>query len=506
MNPSIGGYAIEGEIGRGAMGRVYRARHLATGEVRALKVLDSNADPELVVRFRREAEALGKLDGDDVVPIHDSGVAAGRLYFAMDLMNGGSLEARLKQRGKLPWVEAVPLIADLARKLARCHERGVIHRDLKPANVLFDAEGRPRLVDFGLARTADARSLTETGTAIGSPGYMSPESFRGEGATRGADVFSLGVVLYELLTGVKPYDGSTAIAIARDMLAEKRRPASELSELPPSLDRVIARALAADPLARYSSAEELAAALEDLDDAGAPPSALLPVAAGVGLALVLIAGVAAMIVRSLPRGGRNETAAPVSSVLSGAPVVSTVAATAPPTPLVSTRPAASVAEMQEALTRGDFEKVGPWLAAATLGDEDRARLEAVALKRCVERNAKRDFANAVRFFDVVRTLRPEAAAPAELVAEASDRYVKGWATGAGEIGKMEPKFRVDLMRLLEIVLTRRDPENDRGNARTLVGQAAVLHTLEAITTEEALRWAESALRAVPESSGVRFQR
>src|SRR5581483_9982290 len=204
---TIGPYEVLEELGRGGMGVVYRARHAPTGALRALKVLAGPLDPEAVIRFRREAECLARVGGAGIVAIHEQGVERGRLWFAMALVAGGSLRARLEQRGRLPWREAVALVVALARTLERCHAAAIVHRDVKPDNVLLDEEGRPWLVDFGCVRDAAARSLTETGASLGTLAYMAPEQLEGVVVDARADVFALGVLLHELVAGALPFEG-----------------------------------------------------------------------------------------------------------------------------------------------------------------------------------------------------------------------------------------------------------------------------------------------------------
>ncbi len=171
----IAGYEVQDELGSGSQGTVYRVREPSTGVVRALKVLAGSLDPESVLRFRREAETLARLNGRGVVAVHSTGVEGGRLYYVLDLMPGGSLGQRLASRGRLDWREAAGIAAKLARTLELAGGLGLVHRDLKPANVLFDDSGQPRIADFGCVRDLGASALTETGTALGTPDYMAPE-------------------------------------------------------------------------------------------------------------------------------------------------------------------------------------------------------------------------------------------------------------------------------------------------------------------------------------------
>ncbi len=312
----LGDYEVEGELGRGGMGVVYRARHVPTGALRAVKVLRAVADPEILARFRREAEALARVGGGGVVPVHEVGVEKGRLYVVLGLMPGGSLEARLKARGRFEWPEAAALVAKLARALERCHAAGIVHRDVKPSNVLFDEEDRPCLADFGVARDLAAASLTETGALLGTPAFMPPEQLEGRRVGPQVDVYALGAMLHLLVAGELPFKARAPY----DLLLEKKRwrpePASAARGTS-ALDGTIARALAPDPAERTASASELARALEAALEAakaagavtGAAPrrgrSALLVAAAAVLLALGVVAAL-----RLQGRLGPEETARP----------------------------------------------------------------------------------------------------------------------------------------------------------------------------------------------------
>jgi hypothetical protein len=307
-----------GELGRGGQGVVYRVRDLATGADRALKVLSGDPDPESVVRFRREAEALARLGAHGVVPVHRSGAEGGQLYFVMDLMPRGSLQRRLVERGRLPWPEAATLALALARTLARAAALGLVHRDLKPANILFDDSGEARITDFGCVRDLGASRLTETGTVLGTPAYMAPEQLEGLPVDGRADVFALGVVLHEMLTGARPYAGKTPVALHEQARAGARPRARSVSDCPEELDLVLDRALAFDP-ARRTSAADLASELEAILAGTAGRRA----PAGGRLALGALALLAA---------GGAATLAVVSSRSERQPAAATPGPPPPPTP------------------------------------------------------------------------------------------------------------------------------------------------------------------------------
>jgi len=280
----IEGYELLGRLGRGAQGSVHRVREVATGAERAVKLLDGSPDGERIARFRREAEALARLGGAGVVAVHGLGVAEGRVYFIMDLVAGGSLEGRMRE-ASLPWREAVRIAARIARTLERVAAAGLVHRDLKPANVLFAESGEPLIADFGCARDLDASTLTESGTLIGTPLYMPPEQLDGKRVDASADVFALGAILHEMLTGSPPFAGRTPIEIWKRMQAGARPAARPASGCPRSLDALLDRALAIEPRER-PSAGELAAALEAVEREEGSRGAMVGVAA---LAVVVAA-------------------------------------------------------------------------------------------------------------------------------------------------------------------------------------------------------------------------
>jgi serine/threonine-protein kinase len=175
----------------------------------ALKLLSDRADPAMVLRFAREAKALARLDHPHIVKTFDAGVANGQRYLAMELVRGGSLKERL-QRGPLEWHQAVRLAAQVAQALAHAHAAGVIHRDLKPGNIMLDDEGTARLMDFGLAHVSDVSAMTRTGTVMGTVYYLSPEQAVGKRVDARSDLYSLGAVLYEMVTGLPPFTGPSA--------------------------------------------------------------------------------------------------------------------------------------------------------------------------------------------------------------------------------------------------------------------------------------------------------
>ncbi|HXN38024.1 MAG TPA: Stk1 family PASTA domain-containing Ser/Thr kinase [Solirubrobacteraceae bacterium] len=259
-----GRYRVISRLGSGGMADVYLAQDQLLGRQVAVKVLHHHfaEDHEFVERFRREASSAAALSHPNIVGIFDRGEWNGTYYIAMEYVAGRSLKAIVREQGPLDPTTAIDIVVQILRAARFAHRRGVIHRDLKPHNVILDEEGRARVTDFGIAR-AGASDMTLTGSIMGTAQYLSPEQAQGHMVSETSDLYSIGVILYELLTGVVPFEGETAVAIAFKQVSADPRPPSERNPaLAPSLDAVVLRALAKDPAARYADAEELIVALE----------------------------------------------------------------------------------------------------------------------------------------------------------------------------------------------------------------------------------------------------
>jgi serine/threonine protein kinase len=242
------------------MGVVHRARDTVLGRVVALKVLsaDLGADDELHQRFRREAEAIGRLSHPNIVAVYDLGESDGHLYMAMELLEGDDLRRLIEHRGDIPLADRVRVLLDIAAGLGFAHSRGVVHRDVKPANILVTSDGRVKLLDFGLARVAFRETITKRGIVLGTPDYMSPEQAMGKDIDHRTDIFSAGAVFYEFLTAQKPFPGKTLHSVLYNIISGEPEPLLALCpEIPARVALVVHRMLAKDPKKRYGSMEEV---------------------------------------------------------------------------------------------------------------------------------------------------------------------------------------------------------------------------------------------------------
>jgi serine/threonine-protein kinase len=258
------GYRPEELIGQGGMGVVYRARDLRLKRIVALKVMapELAADERFRERFAREAELAMSLEHPNVVPIHDAGELDGRLYLVMRLVEGTDLRALLREEGALEPRRALAIVAQVAHALDAAHAKGLVHRDVKPSNVLLDRDEHVYLADFGLTRSFGSTSSTD-GPSVGTPAYLAPEQIEGQEIDGRADVYSLGCLLYECLTGSPPFAASSRLAVAWAHLEEEPPSVTERrAELAPPIDAVVRKAMAKDPSDRYSTCGELATAAE----------------------------------------------------------------------------------------------------------------------------------------------------------------------------------------------------------------------------------------------------
>src|SRR5438445_790827 len=267
MLMDFGDYELLEQIGRGGQGVVFRARQKSLNRIVALKVigLGNWATEAHLKRFRLEAEAAAKLEHPGIVPIHEVGERDGSCYFSMKFVEGGQLD-EVVRREAMPIRQAVELIAKVARTVHFAHKHGILHRDIKPGNILLDAKGEPHLTDFGLARLVESEStVTRTMEVLGTPSYMAPEQAVGNNAavSSATDVYGIGAVLYQLLTGHPPFAGGTTYETIKLLLdTEPRQPRLLNPKVDRDLSTICLKCLEKDPRSRYSSALELAEDLE----------------------------------------------------------------------------------------------------------------------------------------------------------------------------------------------------------------------------------------------------
>jgi len=277
-NERFGRYEILSELGRGAMGVVYKARDPKINRVVAVKTISLTGHPpeeelEYRERFVREAEAAGRLSHPGIVTVFDVGEEPETRapYIVMEFVSGPSLEKMISGENRtLPMETALQLALELAEALDCAHGQGVVHRDLKPANILMTEGGHAKIADFGIAKL-NLVNLTDTGRALGTPAYMSPEQLNGEEVDGRSDLFSLGVILYTVLTGYRPFQGNSALTVSFKVVNRDPVPASILdTELPPGLDYVIARAMAKDPAQRYQRGMEMVLDIQEMREGREP--------------------------------------------------------------------------------------------------------------------------------------------------------------------------------------------------------------------------------------------
>ncbi len=255
----LGKYELLGELGHGAMGVVYRARDPIINRLVALKTITIGVadDPALLERFYREAQSAGGLQHPNIVTIYDMGEAGNLPYIAMELVEGENLEQVIARRPNLPITLKLVYAMQACRAFDYAHKRGIVHRDIKPGNVMLGKDGVVKVVDFGIARVLEA-SRTQTGMLIGTFAYMSPEQYHGEHADERSDIWSLGVLLYELLCYERPFKGATPASLMHSICQENPSPLGKfLADCPEELEVIVARVLQKIPNERYQSMEDL---------------------------------------------------------------------------------------------------------------------------------------------------------------------------------------------------------------------------------------------------------
>ena len=322
----FGRYQIVSPLGAGGMGEVYRAHDPQLRRDIALKILPPHrsSDPDAVARMVREAQLAAAVEHPSIVAVHDVGEEAGQFFLVTELLEGETLRERLRQ-GPLPTRAALDYAVQIASAIAAAHTRGVVHRDLKPENIMSTASGTIKVLDFGVAKFLSASdaatvipAIVTGGGAVGTPAYMSPEQLNGRAVDHRADQFAFGVVLYELLAGLRPFAGATAAEVASAILRDEPTPlGARRADVPPTLSRIVSRCLAKNPDDRFASTTDLANALTDVrtdldlltTPASSPAAARRPVTAWVGVVAAVVLLAAALAI-GLPR---SNSAPPVMS-------------------------------------------------------------------------------------------------------------------------------------------------------------------------------------------------
>jgi formylglycine-generating enzyme required for sulfatase activity len=280
IGKALGKYQILEEIGHGGMGAVYRGYDTALQRQVAVKVLAPHLAQErdFVERFLREARTAAGLKHPNIVTIHDVGEQDDKYYIVMELLEGETLAKIVARRSPLPLVEVVSIASQIASALDHAHGHGLIHRDIKPSNVIVEKEGHTTLTDFGIVRAVEGTRITSTGAALGTPAYMSPEQGQGNAVDTRSDIYSLGAVLFEMLTGRVPYKAETAIAIILKHITDPVPKPTEFNPaIPEPVERVTLKALAKDPADRFQSARQMMEALRKaVAEAPAPPAVASP--------------------------------------------------------------------------------------------------------------------------------------------------------------------------------------------------------------------------------------
>src|SRR6266852_1746267 len=294
-----GRYEIVGELGRGAMGVVYKAMDPVIGRTVAVKTIRLSEEgtglsrPELLTRFQTEARAAGLLTHPNIVVVFDAGEEDGLYYITMELVEGKSLQAHLDGAQAFPLPRILRIMEQTCSALQFAHERNVVHRDIKPANIMLAADDTVKVTDFGTAKILQFGTMQQTAHVMGTPSYMSPEQVKGRAVDGRSDIFSLGVLLYEMVTGEKPFPGQNITTVIYKIVNEEPVPPKQVDpSIHPGISAVVMKALAKDPEVRYQSCREM---LEDLrnyrslvNNAGSPQSTMMmsgdAVNATVGLA------------------------------------------------------------------------------------------------------------------------------------------------------------------------------------------------------------------------------
>jgi serine/threonine-protein kinase len=263
----VGPWELETKLGSGGMGTVYLGKHKETGKVAAIKVLPPSLarEPGFIERFKREIASIEQLKSPHIVEFFESGNDGETYFYSMEYVDGETLTQRLKRDKRIPWPEVIDLSLQICRALKAAHNCGIIHRDLKPSNLMISKDGTMKLTDFGVAQVFASQKLTITGGIVGTAEYMSPEQAKGQRATKKSDLYSLGAVMYVMLTGRPPFSGKTSLdVIHKHQFARFDRPALIATDIPPQLDEIVCKLLEKDPDKRFPDAYVLSLRLAEV--------------------------------------------------------------------------------------------------------------------------------------------------------------------------------------------------------------------------------------------------
>lgn len=270
IGEQLGSFRLESVLGSGAMGIVFKATHQATGRAAAVKIVQGEVaeNPKLLERFGREAEIVKQFRHPNIVRWLATGKYKGTYYFAMEYVEGTTLDKVIQERGEIPWREVVDLGIQICDALQYAHQQGVVHRDLKPSNLMVTPDGRIKLTDFGIAKDLDRTALTAPGRTLGTAAYMAPEQIRGTPAvSHKTDLYALGALLYQMLTGKPPFSGASAVVLMHCHINEPPpRPSAKVEAIPRALDDVVVALMAKAPADRPWDAEAVAVTLRELRD------------------------------------------------------------------------------------------------------------------------------------------------------------------------------------------------------------------------------------------------
>jgi serine/threonine protein kinase len=328
MISHLGRYEVIGELGQGAMGVVYKAKDPLIDRVVAIKTINLglalDEKDEYEGRFYQEAKAAGRLNHPNIVTIYDVGKSGDVAYIAMEFLEGRELRDIMNERGILPVEQVLDVVSQVAFGLAYAHEHGIVHRDVKPSNIMLVRDGHVKITDFGIARMASSAVRTQTGMVLGSPKYMSPEQVMGKDIDQRSDIFSLGVMLYELLTGQAPFDGENVNAIMYQTLNLAPAPPSSLNPaVPEMVNFIVAKALAKGLDDRYQNAKDFAVDLRTCRDSLSHSGQRVDILKSFAGAEMKLSGT----VDVAGRIGRNEEDAHSASTVRLSPLFDSAAAT-----------------------------------------------------------------------------------------------------------------------------------------------------------------------------------